>query len=205
MDGSTGVTGVILAGGRSRRLGRDKRLEPFAGETLFARVAKRLGEVCDEIVAVAADEDSRAALPNVEAVRVVNDVYPDRGSLGGIYSGLAAATNTWSIVVATDMPFLNVRLLTHLLSLREGYDAVVPMVEGFPEPTHAAYAKTCLKPIEARIQRNDLKIAKFFEDVHVRFVEEAELRRFDPDLDSFFNVNTPEDLERAQSLARQGR
>lgn len=199
------VTGVLLAGGQSRRLGRNKALEPFCGQPLMARVAARLSEVCGELVVVVAEPGKAAGLPIPAEARVTADLYPGKGSLGGIYSGLHAASNPWVIVVACDMPFLNVVLLRHMLALRQSNDVIVPLVEGYPEPTHAAYSKTCLEPIRWRLERDQLKIASFFEDVRVRSIPEEEVRRLDPDLLSFFNVNTQEDLDRALALAEGGR
>lgn len=195
------LTGVVLAGGKSRRLGRDKLVEPFEGVPLIARVIERLRPVCSEIVVVGAEPGAADSLPLPDDARTAFDLYPDKGSLGGIYSGLAKATNHWSLVVAGDMPFLNSSLIEYMVSLADGYDAVVPRVEGRPEPTHALYAKDCLTPIHARLERDELKIARFFDDVRVRFVEEPDVRRFDPDLLSFFNVNTQDDLNRAAALA----
>ena len=164
---------------------------------------ERLRPVCGEIVVVGAEAGGADALPLPGDARTAFDLYPDKGSLGGIYSGLAKATNRWSLVVAGDMPFLNADLIGYMAGLADGYDAVVPRVEGRPEPTHALYAKECLTPIHARLERDDLKIARFFEDVRVRFVEEPDVRRFDPDLLSFFNVNTQDDLDRAAALAAE--
>ncbi|MEE9284202.1 MAG: molybdenum cofactor guanylyltransferase [Dehalococcoidia bacterium] len=205
MVNQRGVTGVVLAGGRSRRLGRDKRLEPFDGQPLLARVMARLGRVCDELVAVVADASDDRGLPMAPGARVTADLYPGKGSLGGIYSGLAAASNTWALVVACDMPFLNIPLIEHMLSLRAGHDVVVPVVDGRPEPTHAVYSKVCEPAIRHRLERDELKIIGFFDDVRVRYVPEEEVRRFDPDLLTFFNINTQADLERALALAREGR
>lgn len=197
------LTGVVLAGGKSRRLGRNKLVEPLEGAPLIARVIERLRQVCGEIVVVGAEPGAADALPIPDDARTAFDLYPDKGSLGGIYSGLAKATNRWSLVVAGDMPFLNASLIEYMASLADGYDAVVPRVEGRPEPTHALYAKECLTPVHARLERDDLKIARFFEDVRVRFVGEPDVRGFDPDLLSFFNVNTQDDLDRAAALAAE--
>ena len=111
----------------------------------------------------------------------------------------------WGVVVACDMPFLNIALLKHMLSLRERFDAVVPVLDGRPEPTHALYSKACLPHIERRLQAGDLKIARFFDDVSVRYVSQEEVDAHDPDHLSFFNVNTQSDLDRALALAAQGR
>ena len=133
------------------------------------------------------------------------DIYADSGSLGGIFTGLTAASNDWGMVVACDMPFLNAGLMRYMLGLRPGYDAIVPVPEGYPEPTHALYSKACLPHIERRLKAGQLKIAGFFDDVRVRYVGAKEISRFDLEQLSFFNVNTPEDLSRALTLADEGR
>ena len=195
------ITGIILAGGRSRRLGRDKAVEPFGGQPLIRRAIERIEAITGEIVVVAADAARAEALPLDAEHRVAVDLYADCGSLGGIYSGLSAATNQWGLVVACDMPFLNRQLFEHMASLRGGYDAVVPMPGEYPEPTHALYSRTCLPHIDAKLRAKDLKISGFFDDVNVRYVSESEVQLFDPELRSFFNVNSPEDLARALALA----
>ena len=204
MNSVAGVSAIVLAGGLSRRLGRDKAIEPFGGEPLISRVIGRLEPLTDETVVVVNSDARGRELPLPQNAKIAVDIYPDSGSLGGIFSGLAAATNDWGFVVACDMPFLNERLIAHLLTLRPDCDAVVPMLDGYPEPTHAAYSKACLPYIERRLEANQLKIAGFFDDVRVRYVQDAEVNRFDADRLSFFNINRPEDLERALTLAESG-
>jgi molybdopterin-guanine dinucleotide biosynthesis protein A len=139
-----------------------------------------------------------------EGDRLALDLYPGCGSLGGIFSGLSAAKEYWSLAVACDMPFLNPALLMHLITLREGFDAVVPVRKDRLEPTHALYSRACLPHIERRLKTNELKISGFFENVRVRLVPEEDIARLDPKFLSFFNVNTPEDLERARTLVAEG-
>ncbi len=198
------ITAVILAGGQSRRLGRDKAVEPFAGEPLIRRVIRRASEAVDthHVVVVVADVGRAAALPLDDHHLTAIDVFPDCGSLGGIYTGLYASSTEWSLVTACDMPFLSADLLAHLAGLRDGADAVVPIVDGRPEPTHALYARRCLPAIEKRLRAGQLKISGFFDDVSVRYVPESDVKHFDPDLLSFFNINRPEDLARALELAQ---
>ena len=201
------VTGIILAGGKSRRLGRDKTTLPWpapapgtpeapAGTTptLLAVTAGRLATVCAEVVLVGYRAE-RYPLP----YRTVPDVYPDSGSLGGIYSGLAAA-GRWSFAIAADMPFLNLVLVRHMLSLPREWDALVPVIAGRPEPLHALYGPACLPAMRERIEARRLKIAGFFDAVRVCYLDEATVRGFDPELRSFFNINTPADLERARAM-----
>ncbi len=200
-----GVSGIVLAGGLSRRLGRDKAVEPIGGEPLIARCIGRLSAVADEIIVVVNGIERGKQLPLPPTCRVVVDVYADSGSLGGIFSGVSAMGDEWGMVVACDMPFLNIALLKHMLSLREGFDAIVPVLDGRPEPTHALYSKACLPHIERRLQAGDLKIARFFDDVSVRYVSQEDIDAHDPDHLSFFNVNTQSDLEKALELAAEGR
>ena len=154
---------------------------------------------------VVADSERAATLPLPDPVRVVMDIFPGKGSLGGIFSGLSAAQGEWGLVVACDMPFLNIPLFRHMLALRAGFDVVVPVVDGRPEPTHALYSQRCLPHIEHRLQIDDLKIARFFDAVRVNFVSEKEIDTLDPEHLSFFNINTAQDLEQALVLASQGR
>ena len=198
------VSGIVLAGGMSRRLGRNKAVELFDGEPLIRRVISRIDEVAEEAVVVVANADAGAGLPLPHHARTAADIYPERGSLGGIFTGLTHARGGWGVVVACDMPFLNTGLLAYLLSLREGYDAVVPVLEDRPEPTHAAYSKACLEYIEPYLIAGDLKIARFFDHVRVNLVPQEQVERFDPDHLSFFNVNTEKDLERARALVATG-
>ena len=111
------VTGIVLAGGLSRRLGRDKAVEPIDGEPLISRVIRRLEDLTDEIVVVVNNSARGDQLPLPETAIVAVDIYPDSGSLGGIFSGLSAASNDWGFVVACDMPFLNSDLMAYILTL----------------------------------------------------------------------------------------
>ena len=198
------ISGVALAGGMSRRLGRNKAVEEIGGERLIERVISRLSEVASEAVVVVAEESRAQALYLPDGVRTAADIYPGHGSLGGIFTGLSAARGDYGIVVACDMPFLNTGLLQFMVDLAPDFDVVVPRLDGRPEPLHAIYSKSCLEPIESRLKRQDLKIALFFEEVRVAYVDEEDIDLFDPERLSFFNVNTQEDLDKALALEAQG-
>ncbi len=195
---------MALAGGMSRRLGRNKAVEEIGGERLIERVINRLSEVSSETVVVVAEESRAQALDLPDGVRTAADIYPGHGSLGGIFTGLSAARGDYGIVVACDMPFLNTGLLQFMVDLAPDFDVVVPRVDGRPEPLHAIYSKSCLEPIESRLKRQDLKIALFFEEVRVAYVDEEDIDLFDPERLSFFNVNTQQDLDKALALEAQG-
>ena len=194
------VSGVILAGGESRRLGRNKALERIGDQTLIERVVGCIAPVSAEVIVVVASPPKAAALPLPAEVRVVSDRYPRCGSLGGIFTGLSASREPWILLVACDMPFLDPRLMRRLMAMRRGVDAVVPCLEGRPEPLHALYSKACLDPMERMLQMGLLKIAPLFEMVRVRYVDERTIDRIDPHHRSFFNVNSPADVEEALDL-----
>lgn len=192
---------VILAGGQSRRMGRDKRALPWtpapdgSPRTLLGHVVSEVMLLTDDVVLVANDD------PGVNGVRIVGDLYPRSGSLGGIYSGLAAAAHDLAFVAAADMPFLNPMLILDLVRQASRVDAVVPVTDGRPEPLHAVYRKTVLAPARRQIERRDLKIALVFDALSTVKVPEANVRTLDPDLRSFWNLNTPEEYQRALALA----
>jgi len=201
------VAGVILAGGKSRRMGRDKALLDFDGAPLIARVIARVRNVCPEAIIVANDVDAYARF----GLPVVRDVYPGKGSLGGIFSGLHAAQHEYALAVACDLPFLNDALLRYLIALAPQADIVIPRAHAptdarrgrvtLPlQPMHAIYSKRCLGPMRARLLADDLRIINFFDAVRVRVVAPDEIARFDPQMLSFLNVNTPEDWNFAMSL-----
>ena len=195
------LTAVILAGGMSRRLGRNKALEPFQGDPLIRRVIRRMGQVASDVIIVVNDSERVAELDLPDDVIPVIDEYPGKGSLGGIYTGLHAAPTEWAVFCACDMPFPSPRLYHALFSERASNDAIVPVVDGRPEPIHAAYSRACLEPIREKLDADRLKISGFFEDVRVRYFTEDRVRAIDPDLLSFFNINTEQDLEKAHKIA----
>jgi molybdopterin-guanine dinucleotide biosynthesis protein A len=199
-SGGTMVSGVALAGGRSKRLGRNKAIEKIGDQSLIERVVGKLSQVTSETVVVVAEESKAADLNLPPWVRTAADLYPGTGSLGGIFTGLSAVKANYGVVVACDMPFLNVDLIRFMLDIASDYDAVVPRLQGRPEPLHAVYSKSCVGPIERCLQADQLKIAIFFEQINVAYLEEDDIEAFDPSHLSFFNVNTQEDLDKALAL-----
>lgn len=199
MNDRAAITGVVQAGGKSRRMGRDKALLELGGQTLLARAVATLRRITPDVLVVGPP----ARQHHAAGARVVPDAYPESGPLGGIATALLAAATARVAVVACDMPFLNAELLAYLASLDPDADAVVPRMEGQPEPLHAVYARASLPVMQEQLAAGDLRVANFLARVRVRYVEEPELRAVDPDLRSFFNINTPADLE-AAGLALNG-
>lgn len=182
-------------------MGRDKRALPWtrapdgSPQTLLGHVVATVSRITGDVVLVANDD------PGVPGARVVGDLYPRSGSLGGIYSGLAAAAHDLAFVAAADMPFLNTMLILDLARQASRADAVVPVTGGRPEPLHTVYRKTILAPARRQIERRELKIALLFDSVSTVRVTEADVRMLDPDLRSFWNLNTPDEYQRALDLS----
>ena len=193
------LTTIVLAGGKSVRLGRDKARETVGGEGLLHRVLRVVAPLTAEVIL---SVSPKSALPtDVPGVRTVVDSTPGRGVLGGLHSGLVVSRTWHNLVVACDMPFLNADLLRYMIGLATGYDLVLPRLEGQTEPLHAIYSKGCVGPIARLLERGQLRIAGLFPLVRVRYVEQGEVERYDPQRLSFFNVNTEAELERARRIA----
>ena len=198
------TTTIVLAGGKSSRLGRDKVRENLGAESLLQRVLHRISSLGNEILVVIREETSPLPLSPDIPVKLVTDVYPGRGALGGLYSGLLASNTQYNLVLGCDMPFLNLDLLRYILKVVEGFDVAVPRLGEFMEPLHAAYSRSCLAIIEPLVKRGLYPIYDFFPDVETRYVEADEINRFDPQHLSFLNINTEADLQKARSLYEQG-
>ena len=195
------LTGVIQAGGKSTRMGGEpKALMNVGGTRIVDRVVRALREVTDDLLLVTNTPDLYGAL----GLPMVPDVFPDSGSLGGIYSGLAAAPGGAAFTVACDMPFLSPDVMRLVTERADEADVVAPLVGGQWETLHACYGKACLGPIEQRLRAGRFKITEFFPDVRVLAVPEDEVARWGRPEVVFMNVNTPDDLARARALAGGG-
>jgi molybdopterin-guanine dinucleotide biosynthesis protein A len=196
------ISGIILAGGKGLRLGRDKVSETVGSTTLLQRAVSNLSLFDCDVIIVFAKEQSLPQSIAYPRLRIVTDIYPGKGVLGGIYTGLVASESRYNLVVACDMPFLNHGLLRYVIELSPGFDAVVPRLGNMVEPLHAVYSKGCLASIESLLKQGRLSVMELFNLVRVRYVEAEEIARFDPRHLSFFNINTQTDLKLAQELAK---
>ena len=192
------VTGVLLAGGKSRRMGEDKRYLVMGGETLLERGLGVLRSVFQEVLVVIAQDSPPVGVD----ARVVKDLVPECGSLGGLYTGLMQATTPYIFVVACDMPFLNQAVIAQFTSRRATADIVMAKLAARLHPMHALYGKRCLPVLEQMIQVRQLKIQEvvLHASLRVQYVTETDLSSIDPSGRSFQNVNTPADFEAARSM-----
>ena len=192
-------TVAVLAGGRSARMGADKSFVRVLGHPLIEHILAQAAGLGDETLIVTNRPQDYAYL----GLPLFGDVLPDKGALGGLYSALHAARGQHVLCIACDMPFLVRGLLDYLISLRSEGAAVVPRIASQTEPFRAVYRRDCLGMIRTALEAGRLRVSDSLAQLQVRYVDEAEIDRFDPDRLSFVNVNTPEDLERARQLAAQ--
>jgi molybdopterin-guanine dinucleotide biosynthesis protein A len=177
------MSGVILAGGTSTRMGRNKAVLELGGRRLIDRLVEGLQQIFPEVI-------------------IVPDLIPNKGALGGIYTAAAIANHPWAFVMACDMPFFSPGLIRYLATLTEDWDAVVPYTDDW-EPLYALYAKTCLPAMERQIHSDNLKVSLFFPSIRVRRVGREELGPHDPEGLSLFNVNTPQEFVQAEEWWRR--
>jgi len=196
------VTSIVLAGGKSTRLGRNKALDTINGKSLIESIIQRLRPLTRQLLVVTSRE--RSNLLAIGKADILVDLYPDKGPLGGIYTGLLASRSPRSVVVACDMPFLNQTLLRYMIQISASFDLVIPRLNNIVEPLHAVYSRDCLDHIEHLLKLDRLSVLELLTLINVKYVEAEAINRFDPKHLSFFNINTEDDLEKARKLVNEG-
>lgn len=192
--------GVVLAGGRSRRLGVNKALLRFGGVPLLRIVVDRVAEVCDEVV-VAVDRPQRYQGMAL-AARLVADLAPGLGPLSGLQSGLRASGTDNVLVLSCDLPFLNEKLLRYMAEQPRSYQALVPWADDRWHPLHSIYNRSCLPEVDRMVNQGGGSMRDLLSRLDVRPLSEDDLRRWDPDGLSFLNLNRREDVARARAIWR---
>lgn len=198
-------TAVVLAGGEGRRIGAEKAFVMLCGIPLVAIVSHRVADVADEVVVVARDDNQaerlRCAVPGC---RVVVDAIQGIGPLAGLYAGMRAARGRYAFATGCDMPFLDAEILDRLFLLAEGYDGAVPSLNGLLERLHAVYdAKRLGDACRNAIIRGYRRISSPLSELNINLVDASAFREIDPELLSFFNINTIEDLRNAERIAAE--
>lgn len=193
------ISGVILAGGRSSRLGVNKAFIEIEGKKIIKIQIDLLNNFCKELIVVSKNTSLYSDLP----CRTVKDIVDYLSPLSGIYTGLKSSKFNSIFVVACDMPFLNSKLIEYQLGFADGYDVVVPQHEGDYEALHALYSKNCIPLIEEMFKNSNFRIYDFYSFVRVKIVNDAEIKKHDPEMISFENINTKDDLKRIQGKIKR--
>ena len=191
-----GITGIILSGGKSSRYGMNKALASFKGTTIIERVVSVMNSVFHKTILITNDPKEYAYLN----LPVYPDIIKGIGPVGGIFTGLESMTDPIGFVVACDMPFLNPDLIRYMISRKSGYDAVVPKVGWKIESLHALYHRDCLPAVRENIMAGVYQAIQFHAKVRTLYIHEIEIRQYDPELRSFYNINRPQELQEAREL-----
>lgn len=190
------MTGIILSGGRSSRLGMNKAFLEIEGERLIDRTVKKFRGLFSEIILVT----NEPLLYLDQDITLVTDIYKGKGPLGGLYAGLFYASFDYAFLCACDMPYLNPEFIRYMMGKVPEYDIVVPeTADGF-HPLHAIYSRRCLPTIKSLLLRDRLKMTGCFKGMKVLYVPETVIRRYDQQGWMFLNINTEQDLQRAREL-----
>ncbi len=192
-------TGIILAGGKSKRFKTNKALVMIESRRLIDRIAEMLASVFPKIILVTNTPGQYEMLK----VPKVMDIIPGKGPLSGIHAGLISSPTELNFIMACDMPFIDGNAIRYLFDqTRDGDDVVVPIVNGFPEPLAAVYRKTCIKPIEDSLLAERHQVISFYPYINIKHIPEAELMKFCGE-DSFFNMNTRDDFHKAVNMKKK--
>ena len=192
------VSIVIQAGGQSSRMGEDKGLVELCGKPMIQNIIDRLSPYADEMIITT----NRPGIYKQFGIQMFEDIYKDYGALAGLHTALSSAKNEMVFVIACDLPFVNTSLFKFMKNMFEAkpVDLVIPRTEKGYEPFYAFYKRnTCLPLVTDAIESGKRRLISWFENAMVHPIYEDQLREFDPNLNSFVNINTPEDLENAQN------
>lgn len=194
------VTGLVLCGGRSRRMGRSKAFLPYEGTTVVGHIISVLKDLFSELFVVANEPQQFEDL----GVDVVKDILPYRGPLGGILSGLMTSANHYAFVVACDMPLIDRRLVRDLVSKRHDNDVVVLSHDAGIEPLFGVYSKNCIRPLEESLFAGNLSVQDFLTGLKAEIYEWKSESKDPETLPPFFNINTPQDYSRIITRSSAG-
>lgn len=184
------MTGVILAGGKSIRMGKNKAFIQVEGIPIIERIHNLFTELFQEVIIVTNEKD---LFLNFNS-KIYSDLIPDKGALGGLYTGIVWSSFYYSFCVACDMPFIKRSLVQYLIENVANEDVIIPRTKDGLQPLHAIYSKNCIDPIRRSIEEGKSKIIDIYDEVNVKIVDERNFLSFDPGRESFINVNTPEEL-----------
>jgi molybdopterin-guanine dinucleotide biosynthesis protein A len=184
------MTGIILSGGKSTRMGENKAFIEIEGVPIIRRIYTLFKELFQEVVIVTNQQE---LFKNFDS-KIYSDLLPNKGALGGLYTGLFFSTFPYSFCVACDMPFIKKPLVQYIINNIVGEDVIVPRTKDGLQPLHAVYSKNCIDPIKKIMEQGKYKIIDFYNLVNVKIIDEKDFTLFNSFRESFINVNTPQEL-----------
>jgi molybdenum cofactor guanylyltransferase len=190
LESKNKITGIILSGGKNVRMGENKAFIEIEGVPIIHTIYTLFKDLFQEVIIVA---NQKELFSNFNS-KIYSDLLPNKGVLGGLYTGLFYSTFNYSFCVACDMPYIKKSLVQYLIQRIKDEDVIVPRTKDGLQPLHAIYSKNCLDPIKKIFKQGKYKIIDFYNMVNVKIVEENDFVSLDPFMESFINVNTPEEL-----------
>ena len=190
------ITGVILAGGSSKRYGRNKAFLKIGSVRLIDSILQEMKSIFTRVILITNEKIKYEYLE----IPMFEDLVKGFGPLGGIYTGLMSIPDEAGFFVACDMPFINRQLVRYMVDIKGNHRAVVPSVADNIEPLHAIYFRSCLKSIRHLIDSKRYQVRLFYDNIPVRYVKEDEIRKFCCPSKAFLNINTPDEFAKIQSL-----
>jgi len=190
LESKNKLSGIILSGGKSVRMGQNKAFIEIDGISIINRIVTLFNELFQEIIIVTNEKELFYSFDS----KIYSDLIPNKGALGGLYTGIFFSSFPFSFCVACDMPFINKSIVHYLIQNLKEYDVIVPQTKDGLQPLHAIYSKNCLRPIKNMIEQGKYKILDFYHLVRVKIVDEEHFIQLDPKRESFLNINTPDEL-----------
>lgn len=201
MSSIVAASAIVLAGGRSSRMGRPKAALDFGGVPILTRIISELKRHFAEVVVVAAPESEDSLHMDLPAIRIVRDETAYQGPLDALRRGLDAVSNEVAFACSCDLPLLDSAVAAAIVAMLGDFDAAIPIVGEKLQPLHAAYRKRCAGALAALAMRGESRLIAIADAVKTRLISENDLLGVDPHLHSFFNLNTPDDYQRALKIA----
>ena len=189
------ITGVVLSGGKNLRMGENKAFIKIGGIPIIQRTLDLFQHLFQEIIIVTNEQELYVEFN----AKIYRDLTPNGGALAALHTGLFYSSFPYSFAVGCDMPYLKESVIDYLVQRAEGYDVTIPRTPDGLQPLHAIYSKSCMEAIERLMKEKRAKISDFFPSVRINIVGTSEILPLDPDLESFINLNTPDELTRHQN------
>jgi len=186
------MNAILLAGGKSTRFKKNKAIAKYNGERLIERIAKLLNKHFDQVYLVV---DSKEKYNFIKNCQIIEDVIPNKGPVGGIYTGLLESNQKYNYVMACDMPLMSGRFIEYIKNWEQNYDVLLPAYNGYIEPLAGIYSKSCLPSIEENLRKDALSIRDFLRKVDMQIIDESLIMRNFPNKNIFYNINYQKDLE----------
>jgi len=191
------MNAILLAGGKSTRFKKNKAIAEYNGQRLIEHTSNLLNKHFDQVYLVV---DSKEKYSFIKNCKIVEDIIPNKGPVGGIYTGLMASNRKYNYIMACDMPLMSGRFIEYIKNWEQNYDVLLPEYNGYIEPLAGIYSKKCLPVIEKNLRNGNLSIRDFLKEVKMQSIDESLIKRNFSNKNIFYNINYQKDLEQLNTV-----